>query len=54
VAAVGAVLAHKAVRQNGALQKGVELVFDELAQANADGLFGLGEEGLGVWLHQAV
>ena len=32
----------------------VELVFDELLQAGAKGLFGLGEEALGVLPHQAV
>ena len=42
------------VRQNAALQESVELVFDELRQAGAKGLFGLGEEALGMLLHQAV
>jgi len=35
-------------------QNGFELVFDELGKAGTGGLLGLGEEGLGVLLHQAV
>ena len=54
MAAIGAAQAQEAVRQDAALQESVELVFDELRQAGAKGLFGLGEEALGVLLHQAV
>ena len=54
MAAIGAAQAQEAVCQDAALQESVELVFDELRQAGAKGLFGLGEEALGVLLHQAV
>jgi len=54
VAAVGAAQAQEAVCQDATLQERVELVFDELGQASAKGLFGLGEEALGVLLHQAL
>ena len=54
VAAIGAAQAQEAVRQDAALQEGVELVFDELRQAGTGGLFGLGEKALGVLLHQEV
>ena len=54
VAAIGAAQAQEAVRQDAALQESVELVFDELRQAGAKGLLGLGEEALGVLLHQTV
>ncbi len=54
MAAVGAAQAQEAVRQDAALEEGVELVFDELRQVGAGGLLGLGEEGLGVLLHKAV
>jgi len=54
VAAIGAVQAQEAVRQDAALQERVELVFDELRQAGTKGLFGLGKEALGMLLHQAV
>jgi len=42
------------VRRDAALQEGVELVSDELRQASAIGLLGLGDEGLGLLLYQAV
>jgi len=54
VATIGAAQAQEAVRQDAALQEGVELVFDELRQAGAGGLFGLGEKALRVLQHQAV
>ena len=54
VAAVAAVQAQEAVGQDAALQERVELVFDELRQVGAGSVFGLGEEGRGVLLHQAV
>ena len=54
VDAIGAAQAQEAVRLDAALQESVELVFDELRQAGAKGLLGLGEEALGVLLHQAV
>jgi len=50
----GAARAKEAVSQGAALEKGVELVLDELRQAGAGGILGLGEEGLGVLLQQAV
>ena len=53
VAAIGAAQAQEALRQDAALQEGLELVFDELRQAGTGGLFGLGEEALGVLRHQA-
>jgi len=54
VAAVGAAQAQKGVCQDATLQERVEPVFDELRQAGTVRLFGLGEEALGVLLHQAV
>ena len=42
------------MRQDAAFEESVELVFDELRQAGAGSVFGLGEEGCGVLLHQAV
>ncbi len=42
------------MRRDAALQEGVELVSDELRQASAIGLLGLGDEGLGLLLYQAV
>ena len=54
MAAVAAVHAQEAVGQDAALQEGVELVLDELRQVGAGSVFGLGEEGCGVLLHQAV
>ena len=52
VAAVGAAQPQEAVRQDAAFKKGVELVLDELRQAGAGGLLGLGKKGLGVLLHR--
>ncbi len=46
--------AQEAVRQDVALQEGVELVTDELRQPGTCGPLGLGEETLGMLLHQAV
>ena len=43
-----------AMRQDAAIQEGVELVFDELRQVGAGGVLGLGEEGRSVLRHQAV
>ena len=54
VAAVPAAQPQEAVGQDAALQKSVELVLDELRQVGPGGGFGLGEEGRGVLLHQAV
>ena len=53
-AAVVAAKAQETVRQDAAFKKRVELVLNELRQAGAGGLFGLGEEALGVLLHRAV
>ena len=52
--AVAAAQAQEAVRQDAALEEGVELVLDELRQVCADCGLGLREEGRGVLLHQAV
>jgi len=52
VAAVAAAQAQEAVRQDAALKKRIELVLDELRQAGAGGLLGLGEETLSVLLHR--
>jgi len=54
VAAVGAVQAQEAVGQDAAFEEGVEFVFDELRQVGASSVFGLGEEGRCVLLHQSV
>ena len=54
VAAVAAVQAQEAVRQDAALEECIELVFDEGRQARTCGGLHVGEEGLGVLLHQAV
>ena len=50
----GAAQAGETVRQYAALEEGVELVIDELRQAGAGRLLGLGEGGLGVPLLKAV
>ena len=42
------------MRQDAALQEGVELVLHQLRQAGTGSVFGLGEEGRSVLLHQAV
>jgi hypothetical protein len=54
MAAVAAAQAQEPVGQDAALQEGFELVTDELRQPGTCGLFGLGEETLGMLLHQAV
>ena len=54
VAAVAAAQAQEAVGQDAAFEEGVELVLDELRQVGSGGSFGLGDEGRGVLLHQAV
>ena len=54
MAAVTAAQAQEAVSQDAALKEGVELVLHELRQVGAGSDFGLGEEGRGVLLHQAV
>ena len=46
--------ASSAVGQDAAFEEGVELVFDELRQVGVGSVLGLGEEGRGVLLHQAV
>ena len=52
VPAVGAAQAQEAVCQDATFEVRVELVFDELRQAGAGGLFGLGEKALRVLLHR--
>ena len=42
--------AQESVRQDAALEKGVDLVLDELGQAGIRGSLDLGEEGAGVTL----
>ena len=54
VAAVAAVQAQEAMRQDAAFEKGVELVLHELRQVGADSVFGLLEESGDVLLHQTV
>ena len=54
MAAVGAAQPQEAMRQDAALQESVELVLHELRQSGAGGGVDLGEEALGVLLHQAV
>ncbi len=54
MAAVTAAQAQEPVRQDAALQEGVELVFDKLRQIGAGSVFGLCEESRSVLLHQAV
>jgi hypothetical protein len=51
-AAVTTARAQKAVGQDGALEEGVELVFDELRQIGLGGGFGFGEEGSVVLMRQ--
>ncbi len=53
-AAIGAAQPQEIVHQDAAFHERIELVFDELRQAGAGGLFSPGEEALGVLLHQAV
>ena len=52
--AVTAAKTQEAAREDAAFEKGVELVLDELRQIGAGGGCGLGDEGRGVLLHQAV
>jgi hypothetical protein len=52
VPAILAAQAQEPVRQDTAFQEGAELVTDELRQPGAGGLFGLGDETLGMLLHQ--
>ena len=40
--------------EDAAFQEGLELVFEERRQVGTGSVFGLGEEGRGVLLHQAV
>ena len=54
VAAVAAAQPQEAVGQDAAFEEGVELVLHELRQIGSGGGFGLGDEGRGVLLHQAV
>jgi len=51
---VGAAQAQEAMGQDAAFEEGVEPILDELRQVGAGSVFGLGEEGHGVFLHQAV
>ena len=46
--------AQEAVGQDAAFKKGLALVLDKLRQVGAGSVFGLGEEGRRVLLHQAV
>ena len=54
VAAVAAAQAQEALRQDAALQEGVELVLHKLRQVGAGCGLGLLEESRGLLLHQAV
>ncbi len=54
VATVGAAQPQETVRQDAALEEGVELVLDELRQAGAKVPLGLGKERCSVLLHHAV
>jgi hypothetical protein len=45
---------RQAVRQDAALEEGVELVLDKLGQAGTGSSLDMSEEGLGGLLHQAV
>ena len=54
VAAILTARAQEAVGQDAAFEEGVELVLDELRQVGAGSVFGLGEEGRCVLLHQSV
>ena len=40
--------------EDAAFQEGLELVFEERRQVGTGSVFGLGEEGRGVLLHQSV
>ena len=52
MAAVAAVQAQEAVREDAAFEEGVELVLDELRQVGAGSRLCLGDEGRGVLLRQ--
>ena len=52
--AVAAAQLQEAMSLYVTCDEGVELVFDELRQVGAGSVFGLGKEGRGVLLHQAV
>jgi hypothetical protein len=54
VPAIPAAQAQEPLGQDPARKEGVELVTDELRQPGTSGLFGQGEETLGMLLHQAV
>ena len=54
MAAIAAVQTQETLGQDAALQESVELVLHELRQVGTGSVFGLGEEGRGVLLHQAV
>jgi hypothetical protein len=54
VAAVTAAQPQETVSQDAALEEPAKLVLDELRQVDACSAFGLGNEGRGVLLHQAV
>ena len=54
MAAVDAVQAQEAMCQDAALQESVELVLHELRRVGTGSVFGLGEEGRSVLLHQNV
>ena len=43
-----------AVGQDAAFEEGIELVIDELRQVGTGSVFGLGEEGRGVLLHEGT
>ena len=54
IGAPGAAQAQKAVRQDAAFEKGIELVFDKLRQARPGLRFDLGQEGLELFLDQLI
>ena len=54
VPAVCAAQPQESVGEDAAFEKSVELVLHELRQIRPGGGFGLGEEGRGMLLHQAV
>ena len=54
MAALAAAQPQEAVRQDAALEEGVELVLDELRQLGTGAGFGLRDEAGRVLLHQAV
>ena len=54
VPTVGTAQAQEAVGQDAALEEGVELILDELRPVGASSVLGLGKEGCGVLLHDAI